>query len=419
MKIQGDKRYALLLTANDSEYVKKVYGGYFNVFVDALGDIEGEKWDLFRVVEGEFPKIEDLQNYEGFVVSGSPFDAYGHESWILQLCFLLKTLFAMQKKVLGFCFGHQVLCRALGGKVAKSCTGWDIGVRKVNLTEDFYSYGFSSDGLAEIPSSLSLIECHQDEVWEVPVGAQVLADSDKTGVEMFSFGDNILGIQGHPEYTEDILDNLIDRLLSNNFIEGCFAEEVKLQLTIAEPNRKYWERICKAFLKGDKSLTKDVVCLVVGASTSHAIWSTLECAFAFPSQARIMQLRLQLQTIKQGDASIQTCFQQAKTVVDELAATGPPLSDIDFNLYIFKGLHSQFHDSVTTLTAKSEPLPCSELLSFLLTQEFLHEDSISTLSLNPPNPSPSTEPSAHYSQREQPSPPIRGCYPSHNYRGRG
>ncbi|KAK4415147.1 Gamma-glutamyl peptidase 5 [Sesamum alatum] len=248
VKVQGEKRYALLLAAKDSEYVKKLYDGYFKVFVDAFGD-EGKKWDLFRVVEGEFPELDQLHNYQGFVVSGSPHDAYGDEHWILELCFLLQTLFAMQKKVLGICFGHQVLCRALGGKVARSDSGWDIGVRTVSLTEDFYSYGLF-DGLDEIPPTLSIIECHQDEVWEVPEGAQVVACSDKTGVEMFTFGDNILGIQGHPEYTKDILDNLIDRLSSNNSIERDFAEEKKLQLMEAEPDRKYWEKICKSFLKG-------------------------------------------------------------------------------------------------------------------------------------------------------------------------
>lgn len=108
MGIEGEKRYALLLAARDSEYVKKVYGGYFNVFVAAFGE-EGERWDLFRVVEGEFPHLNDLHNYDGFVVSGSPYDAYGNDFWILQLCFLLQTLDALQKKVLGICFGHQVI----------------------------------------------------------------------------------------------------------------------------------------------------------------------------------------------------------------------------------------------------------------------------------------------------------------------
>lgn len=166
MTVEGERRFALLQAAADSDYVKKVHGGYLNVFAAALGG-EGERWEVFHVVGGEFPEPADLHKYQGFVVSGSPHDAYSNEHWVLQLCFLLQTLFAMQKKVLGVCFGHQVLCRALGGKVAKSFSGWDIGVRKVRFTEEFYSYGYGLlDGgeEEEIPPSLSIIECHQDEV---------------------------------------------------------------------------------------------------------------------------------------------------------------------------------------------------------------------------------------------------------------
>ncbi|KAK2979947.1 hypothetical protein RJ640_001277, partial [Escallonia rubra] len=230
MRIEGEKRYALLLAARDSDYVKKVYGGYFNVFVAAFGG-GGERWDLFRVVDGEFPSMNELHNYDGFVVSGSPYDAYGDDSWILELCFLLQTLDAMQKKVLAF-----------GGKVGKAYSGWDIGLRKVKIVKDFTSCSFL-DGLDEFPPALSIIECHQDEVWEVPVGAEVIAFSDKTGVEMFAIGDNILGIQGHPEYTKDILNNLIDRLLTSDAIEKGFAEDARLKLQVAEPDRKCWERI--------------------------------------------------------------------------------------------------------------------------------------------------------------------------------
>lgn len=111
-----------------------------------------------------------------------------------------------------------MLCRALGGKVGKACTGWDIGLRKVKIVKDLSSFSFLED-LDAIPPALSIIECHQDEVWEVPLGAQVIAFSDKTGVEMFTIGSHLLGIQGHPEYTNDILSNLIDRLLNNNSIE--------------------------------------------------------------------------------------------------------------------------------------------------------------------------------------------------------
>ncbi|KAB1211994.1 hypothetical protein CJ030_MR5G004156 [Morella rubra] len=248
MEMGGEKRYALLLAAKDSEYAKKVYGGYYNVFLAAFGE-EGERWDLYKVIDGEFPDMNELQKYDGFVISGSPSDAYGNDCWVLKLCFLLQTLHSMKKKVLGICFGHQVLCRALGGKVGKAYTGWDVGLRKVYILKDSAPCCFVDD-LGEIPTSVSIIEIHQDEVYEVPFGAEVIACSDKTGVEMFTIGDHILGIQGHPEYTKDILCNLIDRLVNMDTIEKDFGDKVKFGLQTAEPDGKCLQRICRNYLKG-------------------------------------------------------------------------------------------------------------------------------------------------------------------------
>ncbi|PKA65469.1 hypothetical protein AXF42_Ash005803 [Apostasia shenzhenica] len=224
-----ERRFALLLAAKDSDYVTKKYGGYFNVFVAAFGDA-GETWDLFRVVDGEFPSDEDVGKYDGFIISGSPHDAYGDDLWILRLCILLQTLDAMRKRLLGVCFGHQVLCRALGGQVGKAHGGWEIGVREVNfIHEDLINCHFM-EGFDEIPKYASIIECHQDEVWEPPLDAKVIAFSAKTEVEAFCIEDHILGIQGHPEYTKDILDNLIDRLIDNSLIDvSTFFDEIYFQ----------------------------------------------------------------------------------------------------------------------------------------------------------------------------------------------
>ncbi|KAK4265431.1 hypothetical protein QN277_026486 [Acacia crassicarpa] len=241
----GERRFALLQAAKDSEYVKEVYGGYLNVYMEAFAE-EGQRWDLFRVYEGEFPNWSELHKYDGFVITGSAHDAFSNDLWVLKLCFLLQTLEAMNKKVLGICFGHQVLCRALGGRVGRSNTGWDIGIRKVSIVNK----KIVEEEEEEMAASLSIIEIHQDEVYEIPEGAQVIASSDKTRVEMFSIGDHILGIQGHPEYTKDILLNLIQRLLNNDLIQKGFAEKVKRGLELAEPDRKIWEKVCKNFLNG-------------------------------------------------------------------------------------------------------------------------------------------------------------------------
>ena len=163
----GGRRYALLLALNDSDYARKAHGGYGKVFVGALrsGDADDETWDCFRVIDGEFPAAEDLGSYDGFVVSGSPHDAHGEGApcWVRRLCLLLRTVHAMGKRVLGVCFGHQALCRALGGKVGRASGGWVVGVKEVTFVEDLEGFEFLEEGVSRRKSA-PIIEVHQDEV---------------------------------------------------------------------------------------------------------------------------------------------------------------------------------------------------------------------------------------------------------------
>ncbi|XP_065872472.1 gamma-glutamyl peptidase 5-like [Euphorbia lathyris] len=239
-----EKKYAVLLCAEDSEYVKKKYGGYFGVFVRMLGE-EGEAWVVYRVANGEFPDDEEIESFDGFVITGSCNDAHGNDVWICKLMNLLKKLDSMKKKVLGICFGHQILARALGGKTGRAVSGWDMGVTTIHFSSS--SKLFSS---LKMPASLSIIECHRDEVKELPPKAEVIGWSEKTGIEMFKYGDHMMGIQGHPEYTKDILLHLIDRLLQRTYILDSFADEIKANLDEQEPDREAWKMLCTNFLKG-------------------------------------------------------------------------------------------------------------------------------------------------------------------------
>ncbi|KAK6253344.1 hypothetical protein QUC31_015064 [Theobroma cacao] len=262
----GGKRFAVLLCAEDSDYVKKRYGGYYGVFVEMLAE-EGETWDVFRVASGHFPDEDKIGDYDGFVITGSCNDAHGNDVWICKLIALLKKLDSLKKKVLGICFGHQlrnsqleisyvinlnlflansILGRALGGKTGRAISGWDIGVTTIHLSSSS-SKLFSS---LKIPATLSVIECHRDEVRELPLKAEVMAWSEKTGVEMFRYGDHMMGIQGHPEYTKDILLHLIDRLLQRSFIADSYADELKANLGKVEPDKDAWKKLCTSFLKG-------------------------------------------------------------------------------------------------------------------------------------------------------------------------
>jgi hypothetical protein len=63
-------------------------------------------------------------------------------------------------------------------------------------------------------------------------------------------------------------------------------------------------------------------------------------------------------------------MQHAKSLFDELAAVGRPLSLEDFNLYIFHGLHGEFKDLVTSLVTKAESLSYVDFTTIFLLMSF-------------------------------------------------
>ncbi|KAL1210528.1 Gamma-glutamyl peptidase 3 [Cardamine amara subsp. amara] len=245
--VEQKKRFALFLAALDSDFVKKTYGGYFHVFVSTFGD-EGEQWDLFRVINGEFPDEKDLDKYDGFVISGSPHDAFGDADWIVKLCSVCHKLDQMKKKVLGICFGHQIIARVKGGKIGMARKGADLRLRNITIAKDNAKLcPYFGD---EVYESLAIIKCHRDEVLELPESAIVLASSEICEVEMFSIEDHFLCIQGHPEYNREIFCEIVDRCINLKLVEQEFADKARSTMETAQPDRNQWQKICKNFLKG-------------------------------------------------------------------------------------------------------------------------------------------------------------------------
>jgi hypothetical protein len=101
----------------------------------------------------------------------------------------------------------------------------------------------------------------------------------------------------------------------------------------------------------------------------------LEIVLASPSNSWIMQLHGAFQDLRQNDDFVSTYLQKAKALFDELAAAGRPISMAEFNLYVFRELHNDFKDLVTSLSTKADPISYTDLHSHLLTHEFLHKAS--------------------------------------------
>ncbi|KAH0669903.1 hypothetical protein KY285_025519 [Solanum tuberosum] len=109
------------------------------------------------------------------------------------------------------------------------------------------------------------------------------------------------------------------------------------------------------------SISEETLPIVIGLATSKQVWDALKKALSSPSNTRIFNLHMSLQNLKQDDLPVTQYLQKAKLISDELAAVGRPLCLADLNIYIFKGLHSDFKDLVTALSARPQPVTYSEL----------------------------------------------------------
>jgi GMP synthase-like glutamine amidotransferase len=155
-------------------------------------------WD---VEEGVYPSDSDVDTVDGFIITGSKSSAYADKEWIRNLERLVQELHAKRKKMVGICFGHQVIARALGGTVAKSDKGWGVGVNVYNVSE------LPVQGDDEIRGGgsgfLKLVASHQDQVTVLPPGARTLVSNDHCENAGFVIGEHVLTLQGHPEFSAE------------------------------------------------------------------------------------------------------------------------------------------------------------------------------------------------------------------------
>mmetsp|Transcript_36089 Transcript_36089/g.44913 ORF Transcript_36089/g.44913 Transcript_36089/m.44913 type:complete len:220 (-) Transcript_36089:267-926(-) len=127
----------------------------------------------FDVINLKYPDENELGLYASFVIVGSLASAYDDHPWTEKLLDFIRRLHLENRRVLGVCFGHQIIARAMGGKVRKVPAGTQYGVRSTCLTDE--GRKFFEDIEKE---SVSFIYTHGDEVIELPVGATSIGGND-------------------------------------------------------------------------------------------------------------------------------------------------------------------------------------------------------------------------------------------------
>ena len=175
------------------------YGLYDDMFDRLLGP--GFESVSYDVVAGEYP--ERPADHDAYLVTGSAAGVYEPLPWIPPLIDFLRAAKG-QAKLIGVCFGHQIMAEAFGGHVERSARGWGVGVHVYDVLE---RPGF----MADAPDRIAVPVSHQDQIVVQPPATRILAASAFSPYGMLAYDDQpAISMQFHPEFEPDFARALIE-----------------------------------------------------------------------------------------------------------------------------------------------------------------------------------------------------------------
>ena len=162
--------------------------------------------DVLAVKDGVFPS----QAYDGYVITGSPASVNDHHlPWVGQLLDFIRAVQAARQPLIGLCFGHQAVAKALGGEVARNAAGWGLGTAPTHWHLD-------RPWMTPPQATTTLMAAHNEQVTRMPEGAVCLGGSDFCPIGSMQIGQHIWTTQFHPEmplvFMQALLGYLADKL---------------------------------------------------------------------------------------------------------------------------------------------------------------------------------------------------------------
>lgn len=175
---------------------------------------------LVDIYKGDpLPALEEIS---GLILMGGSMNVYEEKlhPWLIPEKEFIRRCIGHGKQVLGICLGAQLVATCLGAKVKRNAA-LEIGWYPLKINESRLP-----ERLKEVfPEEFTTFHWHGD-TFETPVGARSFASSEATDNQGFTFGDNILAIQFHPEITGDGIEDLINHDTDDLFSESLFIQNV-------------------------------------------------------------------------------------------------------------------------------------------------------------------------------------------------
>jgi GMP synthase-like glutamine amidotransferase len=184
-------------------HLAQAYSSFGALFIRLFEGV-GVDWtmEVFATQQGQYPASFD--DYDAVLLTGSRADSFSGAPWAVELRKRVTQLLQAQKKLVGVCFGHQLIALCLGAPVGRAPQGWGAGRMTYNWHRPDLPHCADR-------TQISLLASHQDQVFELPAGATLVASSDFCPVAAFTVGQEVFCIQPHPEFETGISAYLMEK----------------------------------------------------------------------------------------------------------------------------------------------------------------------------------------------------------------
>ena len=163
---------------------------------------QGAELDIVMLHRGE--AIPALAPYDFLLVMGGAMDVWetGAHPWLVdETAAIREWTYHRNRPYFGVCLGLQLLAVALDGEVGLASAA-EVGFGQVDLN----NAGLVHPMTAGLNASLRVMQWHHAEVTRVPDGAEVLASSATTAVQIMAVGQDILATQFHSELKPTLIE---------------------------------------------------------------------------------------------------------------------------------------------------------------------------------------------------------------------
>lgn len=151
-----------------------------------------------RAPHDDLPALNSSRNlrerYDRIIMSGSKTSTLDDSPWVHRLHEFIRGAVEQNIPLLGICYGHQALVRAMGGKeMVRKAKEPEFGWSEIEILKP-------SPLFQGLPQKFHSFSSHFEEVGSLPSSMKHLARSAVCEVQAFQLDDRrVFGIQFHPE----------------------------------------------------------------------------------------------------------------------------------------------------------------------------------------------------------------------------